>query len=94
MRHLSLTLCCVTAFVTLGLPTTGCCSGPHPQSMQVAASAYTMREAETKKGNVGLTAWGDHLKPGKKAVAVSRDLVADGLVHGARIQIEGLKGDY
>ncbi|NWN91788.1 3D domain-containing protein [Marinobacter adhaerens] len=64
------------------------------RSMEVTASAYTMSEAETKKGNIGLAAWGDQLKPGMKAIAVSRDLIAEGLGHETRVRIDGLEGDY
>tara|TARA_R100000306_G_scaffold41882_2_gene40722 strand:- start:117685 stop:118119 length:435 start_codon:yes stop_codon:yes gene_type:complete len=63
-------------------------------SMEVTASAYTMREAETKKGNVGLAAWGDQLKPGMKSIAVSRDLIDAGLDHMTPVTIDGLEGTY
>jgi 3D (Asp-Asp-Asp) domain-containing protein len=62
--------------------------------MEVTATAYTMAEAETKKGNVGLAAWGDQLEPGMKAIAVSRDLIDMGLDHGTKVRIEGLEGTY
>ena len=62
--------------------------------MEVDASAYTSREQETKAGNPFLAAWGDTLKPGMKAVAVSRDLIPLGLDHGTKIKIEGLPGEY
>lgn len=71
-----------------------CDRGPGPQSMEVTATAYTMREAETKKGNVGLAAWGDQLEPGMKAIAVSRDLIDHGLDHMTEVRIEGLEGTY
>ena len=64
------------------------------QTKEVTASAYTMREAETKKGNVGLAAWGDQLKPGMKVIAVSRDLIDEGLDHETKVRIEGLEGTY
>ena len=67
---------------------------PDVQTMEVTASAYTMREAETKKGNVGLAAWGDQLKPGMKSIAVSRDLIDAGLDHMTPVTIEGLEGTY
>jgi len=46
-----------------------------PQSMEVTASAYTLRAAETKDYAPGIAAWGDKLEPGMKAIAVSRDLI-------------------
>lgn len=61
---------------------------------QVTATAYTLRESETKKGNIGLAAWGDQLTPGMKAIAVSRDLIEQGLTHGTRVTIDGLEGEY
>lgn len=67
---------------------------PKTESVTVTATAYTSAERETKKGNEGLAAWGDHLKPGMKAIAVSRDLVAKGLTHGTEVHIEGLDGTY
>lgn len=72
----------------------GCERGPGEHSMEVTATAYTMREAETKKGNVGLAAWGDQLEPGMKAIAVSRDLIDEGLGHGTKVRIEKLDGTY
>ncbi len=71
-----------------------CDRGPGPQSMEVTATAYTMRESETKKGNIGLAAWGDQLEPGMKAIAVSRDLIDDGLGHMREVKIDGLEGTY
>lgn len=87
----------VRAFLLAGVipPLLGACDrGPGPQTMEVTASAYTMRESETKKGNIGLAAWGDQLEPGMKAIAVSRDLIDDGLDHMTEVEIEGLEGTY
>lgn len=72
----------------------GCERGPGEHTMEVTASAYTMAESETKKGNIGLAAWGDQLRPGMKAIAVSRDLIEEGLTHGTVVRIEGLEGEY
>ena len=71
-----------------------CERGPGEHSMEVTATAYTLSEAETKKGNVGLAAWGDQLKPGMQAIAVSRDLIDEGLTHGTEVTIEGLEGTF
>lgn len=70
------------------------CSNSVEHTRAVTASAYTLSESETKKGNVGLAAWGDQLKPGMKAIAVSRDLIKAGLTHRTEVQIEGLSGTY
>ncbi|MDN6320082.1 MAG: 3D domain-containing protein [Marinobacter sp.] len=70
------------------------CSNTVEHTRSVTASAYTLSEAETKKGNVGLAAWGDQLEPGMKAIAVSRDLIKAGLSHRTEVEIEGLHGTY
>lgn len=90
MRHL-VGLTCLLALALLVL---GCGRGEGEQSLEVTATAYTMAESETKKGNVGLAAWGDQLEPGMKAIAVSRDLIDMGLDHGTEVRIEGLEGTY
>ena len=79
--------------LTLFLAITGC-DNTTEVSREVSASAYTLSEAETKKGNVGLAAWGDQLEPGMKAIAVSRDLIKAGLTHQTEIRIDGLPGTY
>ena len=38
--------------------------------------------------------WGDRLKPGMKAIAISRDLIPKGLTHDTEVTIEGLDGTY
>jgi len=84
------------ACVVLGLAVVllGCGPDTGARSMEVTATAYTMRESETKQGNVGLAAWGDQLEPGMKAIAVSRDLIDEGLDHETEVRIEGLEGTY
>ena len=62
-------------------------------SLEVTASAYTSNAAETDS-NPSLAAWGDTLKPGMKAIAVSRDLIKMGLSHGVKVSIEGFEGKY
>ena len=61
--------------------------------MEVTASAYTSNAAETDS-NPSLAAWGDTLKPGMKAIAVSRDLIKMGLSHGVKVSIDGFEGKY
>lgn len=63
-------------------------------TMTVTASAYTLAADETDGGPTGLAAWGDVLKPGMNAIAVSHDLIKIGLTHMARVKIEGLPGVY
>lgn len=62
--------------------------------LEVTATAYNSVNSQTKEGDPTLTAWGDTLKPGMKAIAVSRDLIDDGLTHGTEVTIDGLEGTY
>jgi len=63
------------------------------RSLVVTATAYNSVPRQTR-GNPSIAAWGDRLKPGMKAIAVSRDLLKLGLRHGTRVRIEGLSGEY
>lgn len=63
-------------------------------TLNVVATAYNSTEAQTKKGNVGIAAWGDTLKPGMKAIAISRDLLDSGLSHNTEVKIEGFEGTF
>jgi len=69
----------------------GC--GSDERSMQVTATAYPTHPADTDR-TPNLAAWGDTLKPGMKAIAVSRDLIDAGLGHGQEVRIDGLDGTY
>jgi 3D (Asp-Asp-Asp) domain-containing protein len=62
-------------------------------SLEVTASAYNSVKSQGS-GNPSISAWGDHLKPGMKAIAVSRDLIKMGLKHNTKVKIEGLPGTY
>ena len=73
------------------------CSTPflsRGRTMSVTATAYTLAASETGSGPRGLTAWGDQLRPGMKAIAVSHDLIGRGLTHGTAVKIHGLPGKY
>ncbi len=61
--------------------------------LEVTATAYTSHGWQTQ-GDPRVTAWGDTLKPGMKAIAVSRDLIGRGLTSGTEVQIEGMPGTY
>ena len=63
------------------------------QSINVAASAYNSLPAQTS-AQPAVAAWGDKLKPGMNAIAVSRDLIKKGLTHGTKVRIKGLPGVY
>ena len=71
----------------------GCESGEGERSMVVSVSAYNSVASQTNS-EPNVTAWGDKLKPGMKAVAISPDLLDEGLSHGSKLSIEGLKGKY
>lgn len=69
-------------------------AGSDWNTLTVTASAYTLAADETDDGPPGLAAWGDVLKPGMRAIAVSRDLIRMGLGYGAIVKIDGLAGTY
>ena len=62
-------------------------------SMEVTLTAYNSTRAQTD-GNPHRAAWNNRLRPGMKAVAVSRDLLDLGLDNRTEIWIEGLDGPY
>lgn len=59
----------------------------------VKASAYNSTKAQTI-GNPSIGAWGDTLKPGMKAIAISRDLIKLGISRNTPFKIEGFPGYY
>jgi len=63
------------------------------RSLVVTATAYTSRPGHTDDDPF-VAAWGDVLTPGIKAIAVSRDLIPEGLDRHAPVKIEGLPGVY
>jgi 3D (Asp-Asp-Asp) domain-containing protein len=63
------------------------------RSLLVTATAFnTVPQQTDRRPDIG--AWGDRIVPGMKVVAVSNDLVDEGLGRGTRVRIEGLEGDY
>ena len=56
-------------------------------TMWVTATAYCSRPEETDDDPF-TAAWGDHLVPGEKSIAVSRDLLDLGLTHRTPVWIE------
>lgn len=84
----------VVPFLSLSLAACGD-DKPEMKCMQVKASAYNSVSAQTRPGTDGrITAWGDTLRPEVKSVAISRDLIDSGLVHGTMIYIEGFKEPF
>lgn len=70
------------------------CSNRETRTLEVTATAYNSVGSQTHRDHPNLTAWGDSLKPGMKAIAVSRDLIPLGLTHKTEIKIEGLPGNW
>ncbi len=70
-----------------------CVASAGERSLEVTATAYNSVAGQTS-AQPDLTAWGDRLEPGMKAIAVSRDLIELGLTHGVEVGIEGLPGKY
>ena len=68
-------------------------TGSKDTTITVTATAFNTLEYQTSN-NPHLTAWQDTLKPGMKAIAVSRDLIPLGLDNNKQVQIEGLSGTY
>src|SRR5690606_36954924 len=63
------------------------------QKLEVTATAYNSFASQTSS-NPNITAWGDSLVPGKKYIAVSRDLIRMGLTHNTPVRLEGFEGVY
>jgi len=81
------------AIVVAALGACACGTDSTERSMVVSVSAYNSVASQTNSEPT-VTAWGDKLKPGMKAVAISPDLLDEGLSHGSKLRIEGLKGTY
>ncbi len=60
-------------------------------TITVTATAYNSLKNQTSS-NPHITAWGDSLLPGKKYIAVSRDLIGLGLKHNTPVKIDGYEG--
>ena len=62
--------------------------------LRVTATAYTSHRSQTDNTPY-LAAWNNRLRPGMKAIAVSRDLIYRyGLKNGTKVKISGLPGIY
>ena len=66
---------------------------PNERWLEVDVTAYNATPAQTDQ-NPWIAAWGDRLRPGLRAIAVSRDLLSLGLDRGTRVEIDGLAGEY
>ncbi|WP_027178925.1 3D domain-containing protein [Maridesulfovibrio bastinii] len=83
----------VVLMAFLMLSVLSACSGDDVKTRLVNATAYNSFKWQTSDTPF-VGAWGDKLKPGIKAIAVSRDLLKKGLTRGTKVKIEGLKGEY
>jgi 3D (Asp-Asp-Asp) domain-containing protein len=59
-----------------------------PRELEVSASAFNSLPGQTD-AEPRVTASGERLRPGLRALAVSRDLERDGLVFGTTVEIDG-----
>lgn len=66
---------------------------PRVRSVVVDATAYNSLPEQTGD-DPDLSASGHRLEPGMRAIAVSPDLVPLGLVHGRKVRIDGLPGEW
>jgi len=66
---------------------------PSARSAVVTASAYNSHPDQTD-GDPFLTASGERLRPGMRALAVSEDLFEAGLEFGTRVRIDGMDGEW
>lgn len=63
------------------------------RTLVVEATAYNSVSHQTNS-EPWVGAWGDRLNPDMKAIAVSRDLLEEGLTRGVEVEIEGHEGTY
>ena len=68
-------------------------SANEPRWLEVEVTAYNASVAQTDR-DPWIAAWGDKLRPGMRAIAVSRDLLSLGFEHRTRVEIDGLPGEY
>ncbi|WFS62951.1 hypothetical protein LF599_01955 [Pseudodesulfovibrio thermohalotolerans] len=62
-------------------------------NLEVTVTAYNSTPGQTD-GDPTRAAWNNRLKPGMKAVAVSRDLIERGLNNRTEVWIDGFDGPY
>lgn len=67
--------------------------GQNYKTIKVTATAYNSLPGQTL-GHPSEAAWGDTLKPGMRAIAVSRDLIDSGLTHRTEVFIDGIPGSF
>ena len=85
------------AVVTLAIGLVGTAAAEkeraNSNNLRVTATAYNSHSSQTDS-TPNIAAWGDRLRPGMKAIAISRDLLHQhGLGRGDKVRIVGL-GEY
>lgn len=84
----------VAVMLAIGVANTASAGKERLNNLSVTATAYNSLPSQTD-GNPTLAAWGDKLRPGMKAIAVSHDLLNYyGLSRGDKVRIKGLEGEY
>lgn len=69
-------------------------SAVNAAQLTVTSTAYNSLSSQTDS-TPNIAAWGDRLRPGMKAIAVSYDLMkVHGLTRGDKVTISGLPGEY
>lgn len=63
------------------------------RTLVVTATAYNSFPRQTNS-EPWIGAWGDPLEPEMNVIAVSRDLLDEGLTYGTEVEIEGVPGVY
>ena len=91
-RHIALRSISWVSALLLGLASSTV-SANERRWLDVDVTAYNATVAQTD-ADPWIAAWGDRLRPGMRAIAVSRDLLSLGLDHGTRVEIDGLPGEY
>ncbi len=96
VEHLPARLKTRAALLLLVLSTCGSSasfSAQADRTLEVTATAYNSLP-DQGQGDPTIAAWGAKLRPGMKAIAVSRDLIQLGLTNGVEVRIDGLPGTY
>jgi len=68
-------------------------AGASEYTLVTTATAYNCVPEQTDS-TPNIAAWGDILAPGMRVIAVSHDLLTDGLAYGVSVTIDGLPGEY
>lgn len=83
----------MTLYISCKEPNESTAEAMNWKTVNVTASAYNS-VANQSQGNPKITAWGDTLRPGMNVIAISRDLMRDGLKYNTPVKIDGLSGIF